>query len=72
MHQTTDAEQGNPIHEVLSDYGSAGLRVYRFVPKENLIRAYTYSPRQGKLCEGTKTVPDREQHQFTLKQDLSP
>ena len=72
MHQTTGGEQGNPIHEVLSDYGSASLRVYRFVPKENLIHVYTYSPRQGKLCEGTEIVPDPEQHQFTLKQDLSP
>ena len=71
MHQTTPGEHGNPIHEVLSDYGAAGLRVYRFLPKENLIRVYTYNPLQGKLCEGTKLVPDRAQHQFTLKYDMS-
>lgn len=72
LRQTTLGKHGNPIHEVLSDYGSAGLRVYRFIPKENLIRVYTYSPLQDKLCEGTSIVPDRNQHQFTLEYDMSP
>ncbi len=72
MHQTTPGEHGNSIHEVLSDYGSAGLRVYRFVPKENLIHVFTYSPLQRKLCEGTSIVADRAQHQFTLAYDMSP
>lgn len=72
LHQTTLGKHGNPIHEVLSDYGSAGLRVYRFIPKENLIRVYTYSPLQDELCEGTSIVPDRKQHQFTLEYDMSP
>ncbi len=72
LHQTTLGEHGNPTHEVLSDYGSAGLRVYRFVPKENLIHVYTYNPLHDKLCEGTSIVPDRKQHQFTLEYDMSP
>lgn len=71
IRQTTRGEHGNSIHEVLSDYGSSGLRVYRFVPKENRIHAYTYNPIQQKLCEGTSIVPDREQHQFTLDYDMS-
>ena len=72
LHNTTLGKHGNPIHEVLSDYASAGLRVYRFVPKENLIHVHTYSPMQDKLCEGTSIVPDRKQHQFTLEYDMSP
>lgn len=72
LQQTTLGEHGNPIHELLSDYGSAGVRVYRFVPKENLIHVYTYSPMHDKLCEGTSIVPDRKQHQFTLEYDMSP
>jgi hypothetical protein len=71
MRQTTRGEHGNPIHEVLSDYGAAGLRVYRFVPKENLIRVYTVSPIDGTLCIGTRIVPDPTQHQFTLEYDMS-
>jgi len=72
LHQTTLGHHGNPIHEALSDYGSAGLRAYRFVPKDNLIKVYTYSPLQEELCEGTTIVPDRAQHQFTLDYDMSP
>jgi hypothetical protein len=71
MHQTTPGEHGNPIHEVLSDYGAAGLRVYRFVPKENLIRVHTHSPLEESLCLGTRIVPDPAQHQFTLRYDMS-
>jgi len=71
MHQTTLGENGNPIHEALSDYGASGLRLYRFVPQKNTIEVCTFSPFSRKLCEGTGIVPDRGEHQFTLKYDMS-
>ena len=71
MHQTTPGEHGNPIHEALSDYGASGLRVYRFLPKEDLIQVITYSPFSRRLCEGSRIVPDRGDHQFTLNYEMS-
>jgi len=71
MRQTTLGEHGNPVHEALSDYGASGLRLYRFVPQENIIEGCTYSPFSRKLCEGTSIVRDRGEHQFTLKYDMS-
>lgn len=71
MRQTDPGEHGNPIHTVLSDYGASGLRVYRFLPKDDLIQVVTYSPFKSKLCEGTRIVPERGEHQFTLKYDMS-
>ena len=71
MHQTTPGEHGNPIHEVLSDYGPYGLRLCTFLPKQNLIQIRTYNPVSGKLCEKTKILPDRAEHQFSLRYDMS-
>jgi len=72
MRQTDPGEHGNPIHTALSDYGACGLRVYRFLPKEDLVQVITYSPFARRLCEGTSIVPDRGEHQFTLKCEMSP
>jgi hypothetical protein len=63
---------GNRIHELLSDYGAYGLRVMRFIPGKNQIEVRTWDPTKGKLCEGTKVVKDRDQHQFTLGYAMSP
>lgn len=57
---------GNPVHELLSDYGAYGLRVLRFDPANDQIEVLTWDPLKGKLCEGTKVVKDRSQHRFTL------
>lgn len=57
---------GNSIHELLSDYGAYGLRVMRFIPAKNQIEVRTWDPAKQVLCEGTKIVKDRSQHQFTL------
>lgn len=64
--------KGNTVHELLSDYGTNGLRVMRFIPAENRIEVRTWDPVKGTLCEQTKYVPDRSQHQFTLEYDMSP
>jgi len=71
MHQTAQGEHGNSVHECLSDYREGYLRVLRFEPKENRISVMTYSPHLQKLCEGTKFVPDVDQHQFSLEYAMS-
>ncbi len=68
---TTIGDHGNTVHAVVSDYGGYGLRVMRFIPSQNLIEVRTWDPIKGKLCETTKVVPDREQHQFTLNYGMS-
>ncbi len=62
---------GNTVHALVSDYGKSGLRVMRFVPMKNLIEVRTWDPIAGKLCETTKVVSNREQHQFTLNYAMS-
>ena len=71
MRSIEQGTHGNPVHAVLSDYGINGLRIYNFRPRENLIAVKTYNPISGKLCESTRFVPDRAQHQFSLTYDMS-
>jgi hypothetical protein len=72
MRQTNVGSHGNPVHEVLSDYGTNGLRVMRFVPDRNMIEVRTWDPIQGKLCTATKIVKARDQHQFSLQYSMTP
>jgi hypothetical protein len=71
MHQSSFVEHGNLIHEVLSDYGSNGLRVMRFVPQENRIEVRTWIPSKNEFTEATKVVPSRDEHQFNLHYDMA-
>jgi hypothetical protein len=71
LRQTSKGKHGNQVHELLSDYGVNGLRVMRFVPTKSLIEVRTWDPIKRKLCESTKFVPDRQQHQFTLKFNMT-
>ncbi len=71
LRQSSAGDRGNIVHELLSDYGTLGLRVMRFVPAKNVIEVRTWDPIRGKLCESTKIVSDRDQHQFTLKYRMS-
>jgi hypothetical protein len=71
MHQSSFVEHGNLVHEVLSDYGSNGLRVMRFVPQENRIEVRTWIPSKNEFCDGTKVVPDAAEHQFDLKYTMT-
>ncbi len=71
MHQTSSVEYGNPVHEVLSDYGANGLRVMRFVPQKNRIEVRTWIPSKNKFCKSTKIVPDVDEHQFNLRYDMT-
>jgi len=72
LRQRSVADHGNIVHELLSDYGVNGLRVMRFLPTKNLIEVRTWDPIKGKLCEATKIVPNRDQHQFTLNYNMLP
>lgn len=71
LRQRSVAKNGNRVHELLSDYGTNGLRVMRFVPTKNLIEVRTWDPIHEKFCNETKIVPDRDQHQFTLNYEMS-
>ncbi|MAG93431.1 MAG: serine/threonine protein phosphatase [Planctomycetaceae bacterium] len=71
MHSSTKGEQGNVVHECLSDYREGYLRIYRFLPTEKRIRVITYSPAKAQLCPGTKIAPEVGDHQFELEYDLS-
>lgn len=71
LRQSSKGVQGNAVHELLSDYGASGLRVMRFIPGKNRIEVRTWDPLKGVLCESTKVVKARDQHQFTLKCEMS-
>lgn len=72
LRQESTGDHGNIVHELLSDYGAEGLRVMRFIPSQNEIEVRTWDPLNGKLCESTKVVKDRDQHQFSLKYQMTP
>ena len=66
LHQSSRGDHGNTVHELLSDYGSNGLRVMRFLPQANRIEVRTWNPLSSKLTQETSIVPDARQHQFDL------
>jgi hypothetical protein len=67
MHQSSKGNNGNIVHEILSDYGSHGQRMMTFLPRQNRIEVRTWNPQTDKLCEETKIVRDTSQHQFDLE-----
>jgi hypothetical protein len=72
LHLQTPADDGHPIHALLSDYMSQPvLRLMRFLPKENRIDVLTYEVKSGFLVEATRHVHERDQHQFTLPLSLT-
>lgn len=69
--QQSAGEHGNRVHEILQDYprdadDSDWLRLFRFHPEEKVIRVFTYSPAQDRLCDGVRHLPDPGDHQFVL------
>lgn len=71
LHQSVREKAGNAVQELLSDYGVWGLRVMRFVPRENRIEVRTWNPMLKAFCQGTSIVPDAAQHQFELEYEMS-
>jgi hypothetical protein len=70
MRRAVRGENGNTVHEVLSDYHEGSLRVYRFLPDADRIEAWTYRPHEGQLCPGTDIVPDPDEHHFKLPYEM--
>ncbi|MCP4171791.1 MAG: serine/threonine protein phosphatase [Fuerstiella sp.] len=67
MHLSSTGNNGNTVHEVLSDYGSQGQRVMRFLPAQNRIEVRTWNPQTNEFCTETKIVRDAKQHRFDLE-----
>ncbi len=67
MRFAEKGEHGNVVHELMSDYMSAGgLRLYRFLPRENRVRVITFDTTKQALIDRMVYVPDYTQHQFVL------
>ena len=73
MRLAEKGEHGNTVHELMSDYMSAGgLRLYRFLPQENQVRVITYDTTKRALIDRMVYVPDYTQHQFVLDYAMTP
>lgn len=66
VYQSTRGENGNLVHEVLSDYGLDGLRIMHFIPTKNLIQVRTWNADTEKPILSTELVPNAGEHQFVL------
>lgn len=72
MRLAEKGDHGNPVHELMSDYMSAGgLRLYRFLPAENRVRVITFDTTKRALIDRMVYVPDYTQHQFTLEYPMT-
>ncbi|MCX7824480.1 MAG: metallophosphoesterase [Verrucomicrobiae bacterium] len=76
MRLVSTNDHGKPVHEVLSDYmqdrDGYWLRICRFLPAANRIEVKTFDSRDGRLCPGTKLLPDAAQHQFSIACEMTP
>ena len=60
-------EHGNTVYSLMQDTGCGYIRIFRFVPSENLIRAYTIDPRRGgELVHSCGVWRDDKWFNFTL------
>ena len=71
LRQSVRGKNGNVVHELLSDYGSNGMRVMRFVPQKNLIEVRTWNPLTRQFPSRTNIVRKADQHQFKLEYQMS-
>ena len=62
--QVAMGDAGNRVQELLCDYSTGWLRLYRFRPSKDEVEAWTFDPRSGKLCDSSRYVPERLAHQF--------
>jgi hypothetical protein len=70
MHVELTGVRHNRVHVCLCDYYGAPegwLRLLRFSPAQHHLDVVTYGAISQALCEGTRLVPDRRLHQFTLE-----
>ena len=69
--ETLTGENGNVVHAVLQDYPRTRddedwIRLYRFLPKENRIDVWTYSPQRDEVCHDSGFRKGRGHHVFSL------
>ncbi|TWU23425.1 Calcineurin-like phosphoesterase [Novipirellula galeiformis] len=67
LHEVATGDHGNQVHQLLSDYSTGWLRLYRFHPANDRVQACTFHPNSEVLCEGTKHVPGIAGHQFEFE-----
>lgn len=68
MYRNDVGLHGNTVHALQSDYTSSGpLRIYRFLPDADQIRVITYDTTRRALCNETRFVAGRENHQFVIQ-----
>jgi len=72
LHQSVHGDHNNVVHEVLSDYGTNGMRIMRFIPNKNRIEVRTWNPITSQLCLETSIVRQAKRHQFNLEYIMSP
>ncbi len=70
IRAATPGDHDNVIHELLQDYSTGWLRLYRFVPADDSVEVFTFDPNTEELCEGTDRVPDRKEHQFRIEFEM--
>jgi calcineurin-like phosphoesterase family protein len=70
IRAATPGDRGNVIHELLQDYSTGWLRLYRFLPTDDCIEVFTFDPKTEELCEGTERVPDKKEHQFRIGYEM--
>ena len=70
IRAATAGDRGNVIHELMQDYSTGWLRLYRFLPADDCVEAFTFDPKTEELCDGTERVPDTSQHQFRLEYEM--
>ncbi len=69
MRLASTNDHGGTVYEVLGDYmqdPGYWLRICRFLPSAGRIEVKTFDSRDGRLCTGTRLVPDPTRHQFSL------
>ncbi|UUO08154.1 metallophosphoesterase [Blastopirellula sp. J2-11] len=67
LHEVAQGDHGNQVHQLLCDYSTGWLRLYRFHPAQNRVEAWTFLPTDEVLCAGTKHVPNVAGHQFEFE-----
>jgi hypothetical protein len=70
IRAATPGDHGNVVHELLQDYSTGWLRLYRFLPADDCLDVFTFDPKTEELCEGTERVPDRGEHQFRFAYEM--
>lgn len=66
-------DSGNTVYAILSDYmlSPGPLRIIRFKKDKNEIDVISYNVNDNNIIGGTKTIPEKSSHNFTIDIDFS-